>query len=87
MEVKIPCVGDWTAECLAAAVAVHDHECPESSLCSATPTSMTRYAGLARAAVDAVTPADVQRVARRYFDEDQSVTGWFVPLPAPEKGT
>jgi zinc protease len=30
-------------------------------------------------AVEAVTPADVQRVAKRYFDEDQSTTGWFIP--------
>jgi hypothetical protein len=22
-------------------------------------------------------------VARRYFTEDQSTTGWFVPVPAP----
>ena len=27
-----------------------------------------------------VTAADVQRVARKYFNEDQSTTGWFVPL-------
>jgi zinc protease len=26
-----------------------------------------------------VTPADVQRVARKYLNEDQSTTGWFVP--------
>jgi zinc protease len=32
--------------------------------------------------VEAVTPADVQRVARKYLTEDQSITGWFVPLPA-----
>jgi zinc protease len=36
-----------------------------------------------------VTPADVQRVARTYFDANQSTTGWFVPLassaPADEK--
>jgi zinc protease len=32
--------------------------------------------------VEHVTPADVQRVARRYFTEDQSTTGWFVPVPA-----
>ena len=30
--------------------------------------------------VERVTPADVQRVARKYFDEDQSTTGWFVPV-------
>jgi zinc protease len=29
--------------------------------------------------VEQVTPADVQRVAKKYFDEDQSTTGWFVP--------
>ncbi|MDR1790037.1 MAG: insulinase family protein [Opitutaceae bacterium] len=27
-----------------------------------------------------VTPADVQRVARTYFNEDKSTTGWFIPL-------
>ena len=27
-----------------------------------------------------VQPADVQRVARTYFNEDQSTTGWFVPV-------
>lgn len=27
-----------------------------------------------------VTPADVQRVARKYLQEDQSTTGWFVPV-------
>ena len=36
--------------------------------------------------VQDVTPADVQRVARQYFSEDQSTTGWFVPVPAAEKG-
>jgi zinc protease len=30
-------------------------------------------------ALQAVTPADVQRVAREYFQEDQSTTGWFIP--------
>ncbi len=30
--------------------------------------------------VERVTPADVQRVAKKYFDEDQSTTGWFVPV-------
>jgi zinc protease len=35
--------------------------------------------------VQEVTPADVQRVARQYFKEDQGTTGWFVPVPA-EKG-
>jgi len=35
-----------------------------------------------------VTAADVQRVARQYFDADQSTTGWFVPMPpATEKGS
>lgn len=34
--------------------------------------------------VEAVTPADVQRVAKRYFTEDQSTTGWFEPLAAGE---
>jgi zinc protease len=35
-----------------------------------------------------VTAADVQRVARQYFSEDQSTTGWFVPVPpTPEKGS
>lgn len=27
----------------------------------------------------AVTPADLQRVAQTYFNEDQSTTGWFIP--------
>jgi zinc protease len=27
-----------------------------------------------------VTPADVQRVAKTYFNEDQSTTGWFTPV-------
>jgi zinc protease len=31
--------------------------------------------------VQQVTPADVQRVARQYLDEDQSTTGWFIPVP------
>jgi zinc protease len=36
--------------------------------------------------VEQVTPADVQRVAKQYLSEDQSTTGWFVPLqPAAEK--
>jgi zinc protease len=29
-----------------------------------------------------VTPADVQRVAQKYFNVDQSTTGWFIPLAA-----
>ena len=33
-------------------------------------------------AVQKVTPADVQRVARTYLNEDQSTTGWFVPVQA-----
>ena len=32
--------------------------------------------------ISAVTPADVQRVARLYLNEDQSTTGWFVPTVA-----
>lgn len=30
--------------------------------------------------VEKVTPSDVQRVARQYLNEDQSTTGWFVPI-------
>jgi zinc protease len=30
-------------------------------------------------AVEKVTPADVQRVAKTYLNEDQSTTGWYVP--------
>ena len=30
-------------------------------------------------AVKNITPADVQRVAKKYFGEDQRTTGWFVP--------
>jgi len=38
--------------------------------------------------VQRVTPADVQRVARQYLNEDQSTTGWFVPVPPTvEKGS
>ena len=29
--------------------------------------------------IKAVTPADVQRVAQKYFTEDQSTVGWFIP--------
>ena len=37
--------------------------------------------------VQQVTPADVQRVAKQYLNEDQSTTGWFVPVhAAAEKG-
>jgi zinc protease len=32
--------------------------------------------------VEQVTAADVQRVAREYLAEDQSTTGWFVPVSA-----
>jgi len=31
-------------------------------------------------AVEHVTAADVQRVAKKYFDESQSTTGWYVPV-------
>jgi zinc protease len=35
-----------------------------------------------------VTAADVQRVAQQYLKEDQSTTGWFIPVPpAMEKGS
>jgi zinc protease len=38
--------------------------------------------------VQLVTPADVQRVAKQYLNEDQSTTGWFVPVhPGAEKGS
>ena len=38
--------------------------------------------------VQQVTPADVQRVAKQYLNEDQSTTGWFVPVhPGAEKGS
>jgi len=30
--------------------------------------------------VQEVTPADVQRVAKKYFNEDETTTGWFVPV-------
>jgi zinc protease len=33
--------------------------------------------------VQQVTAADVQRVAREYLKEDQSTTGWFIPVPPP----
>ena len=36
-------------------------------------------------AINRVTPADVQRVARRYLVEDQSTTGWFIPILPPEE--
>ncbi len=35
--------------------------------------------------VQQVTAADVQRVAKKYFGEDQSTTGWFVPVAPAEK--
>jgi zinc protease len=34
-----------------------------------------------------VTPEDVQRVAHTYFFEDNSTTGWFVPLPEAAPAT
>jgi len=38
--------------------------------------------------VQQVTAADVQRVAREYFGEDKSTTGWFIPVaPATEVGS
>ncbi|MGO9933638.1 MAG: M16 family metallopeptidase, partial [Steroidobacteraceae bacterium] len=38
--------------------------------------------------VQQVTAQDVQRVAQKYLDVDQSTTGWFVPImPTPEKGS
>lgn len=33
-------------------------------------------------AIKKVTPADVRRVAQKYLMEDQSTTGWFIPLAA-----
>ncbi len=35
--------------------------------------------------VQQVTAADVQRVAKKYFAEDQSTTGWFVPVAATRR--
>ncbi len=35
-------------------------------------------------ALKKVTPADVQRVAQKYFNEDQSTTGWFIPKTAAQ---
>jgi zinc protease len=47
----------------------------------------TRYVNFPKE-LAAVTAADVQRVAKQYFNEDQSTTGWFVPLvPQAEKGS
>jgi zinc protease len=37
--------------------------------------------------VQQVTPADVQRVAKEYLKDDQSTTGWFIPVPSAEKGS
>ncbi len=38
--------------------------------------------------VEEVKPADVQRVAKQYLNEEQSTSGWFVPTKQPaEKGT
>jgi len=34
----------------------------------------------------AVTPADVQRVAKKYFVDNHSVVGWFIPTKSEEKG-
>jgi zinc protease len=36
--------------------------------------------------VQQVTAADVQRVAKKYLNEDQGTTGWFIPVPPAEKG-
>lgn len=38
----------------------------------------TLFSGL-DSKIQRVTPADVQRVARKYLDENHSVAGWFVP--------
>lgn len=35
-------------------------------------------------AIQKVTAADVKRVADQYFDEDQSTTGWFIPVLPPD---
>jgi zinc protease len=37
--------------------------------------------------VQQVTAADVQRVANKYLNEDQSTAGWFIPVPPAEKGS
>jgi zinc protease len=37
--------------------------------------------------VQQVTAADVQRVAKKYLNDDQSTTGWFIPVPPAEKGS
>jgi zinc protease len=36
-------------------------------------------------AVQKVTVADIQRVANKYLDQDQSTTGWFIPLVSGPK--
>jgi zinc protease len=36
-------------------------------------------------ALKKVTPADVQRVAQKYFNFDQSTTGWFIPVSPAKK--
>jgi zinc protease len=41
----------------------------------------TRYVTLDDA-IKKVTPDDVKRVANAYFNEDQSTTGWFIPVLA-----
>ncbi len=35
-------------------------------------------------AIKKVTAADVKRIANEYFNEDQSTTGWFIPVLTPE---
>lgn len=55
---------------------------------SAMASALTEYVGTGdwtlfvtlEESIARVTPADVQRVARQYFNEDQSTTGWFVPV-------
>lgn len=37
-------------------------------------------------AVEKVTAADVQRVAKTYLNDDQSTTGWFVPVANGKQG-
>jgi zinc protease len=39
------------------------------------------------AATEKVTAADVQRVAQKYLDLNESTTGWFVPLAAAAPGS
>src|SRR5690606_1987174 len=45
----------------------------------------TLYATLEEG-VARVTPADVQRVAQKYLNEDQSTTGWYVPIVPEANG-